>query len=271
MTGDDREGEATVDRGAETGAAPSDDGAAERFLELEAELAADETTTGPGGARPRGLVVDVETVPAEEVPDSYPLAVETDEALALHVDLGDRTTVAYLDWPGAEGIDAESALGRLLAALGLSSDSFADLYGETLLLEREAGHYTVFVPPEPPRGTGGWVLGVAGGIAFNAAVAGLLALGAAGLPVGGLFSVLLVPFLLVNLVAVPYATYRDATYLRTHSDWGQGPPFWAALSMVPGMNVLVGLLYLRSRSRARFLGTEPSLATRLSRAVRGLL
>lgn len=268
MSEDDREGEATVERGEETGR--SSEGAAERFFELEAELAADETAGGADD-RLRGLVVDAETVPAGEVPGSYPLSIETDEALALQVDLGDRTTVAYLDWPGAEGIDAESALGRLLAALGVSADSFADLYGERVLLEREAGHYTVFVPPEPPRGTGNWVLGVAGGIAFNAAVAGLVALAAAGLPVGGLLSALVVPFLLVNLVAVPYATYRDATYLRTHSDWGQGPPFWATLSMVPGVNVLVGLLYLRSRSRARFLGTEPSLATRLSRAVRGLL
>lgn len=274
MSGEDREGEATVERdddGEPRGSAASSGRAAETFLDLEAELAADETAAGAGGDRLRGLVVDAETVPAGAVPDSYPGDVTAGEALALRVDLGDRTTVAYLDWPGREGVDPESALGRLLAALGVPADSFADLYGVPVLLEREAGHHTVFVPPEPPQGTGNWVLGVAGGLAFNAAVAGLVALGAAGLAVGGLLSVLVVPFLLVNFLAVPYATYRDATYVRTHSDWGQGPLFWATLSTVPGLNVLVGLLYLRSRSRARFLDSEPSLATRLVRVVRGLL
>ena len=101
------------------------------------------------------------------------------------------------------------------------------------------------------------------------ATLGLVALAAAGLvPIP---SALLALAALVNFVLLPYATYRDASYLRGHSDWEQGPPFWATLSMVPGLNVLVSALYLRSRRNAWFLGDEPSLSTRLVRRVRGLL
>lgn len=247
---------------------PSPDEAMDRFLELEAELAATDAATEPRDGRPVGLVVGAETVPADAVPDSYPTTVTTESALELRVVLRDseRTTV-YLDWP-EEGVDPESALGRLLAALDIPADDFAELYGETLLLERERGHYTVLLPPEPPRGSGRWVLGVAGGLAFNTAVLGLLGLAAAGVSVGGLLSALLVPFLVVNLLVLPWATYRDATYLRTHSDWSQGPPFWGALSMIPLANVGVSALYLWSRSRARFLGSEPSLSTKIVRTVR---
>lgn len=248
--------------------------AVDAFLELEAELADTEAETGTGlpEERPSGLVVGAETVPAGSVSDAYPLTVTSERALELRVMLrdGGRTTV-YLDWPGEEGVEPDSPLGRLLAALDVPADAFADLYGETLLLEREGEHYTVLLPPEPPRGSGRWELGVVGGLAFNATVLGLFGVAAAGLPVGGVLSALTVPFLLVNLLLLPWATYRDARYLRTHSDWDQGPPFWGTLSMIPVVNVGVSALYLWSRSRARFLGTEPSLGTKFLRAVRGLL
>jgi hypothetical protein len=269
--GDDRKAERTVERDADNDAdavAAGGGAAADSFLELEGELdAADD-----GTAQTKGLVVDAGTVPAGSVPDAHPHDVESGQALQLTLELADdRTVPAYFGWPDGGAVDPESRLGRLLGALEVSADSFADLYGRTLPLERTGGGYAVFVPPEQPRGTGEWSLGVAGGLGFNLAFFGLAALGAAGLPLGGLPSALAIPFLLVNLLIMPYATYRDGTYLRSHSDWGQGPLFWAALSMVPGLNVLVSGLYLRSRARARFLGEEPSLSTRLVRRVRGLL
>ena len=285
MTEDDSEAEAVAERDVEergvgerdvdasdVAADPAPEVAVDAFVELEAELADAEASTGPLDEHPSGLVVGAETVAAGAVPDTYPLTVTTDRALELRLRLrdGGRATV-YLDWPGEEGVAPDSSLGRLLAALGVSADAFADLYGKTLLLEREGEHYAVLLPPEPPHGSGRWELGVVGGLAFNAAVLGLLGLGAAGVPVGGLLSALTVPFLLTNLLLLPWATYRDARYLRAHSDWDQGPPFWGALSMIPVVNVGVGALYLWSRSRARFIGTEPSLGTKLLRTVRGLL
>lgn len=266
MADDDAEAERTVQRTTESATASEE--AADSFLELEGELEADEP---PAADRTTGLVVDAETVPATEVPSSYPLAPTTDAVLALTLDTAAGEMTAYLEWPDDGTVDPDSRLGRLLAAAGVPADTFADLYGRTLLLEREGAHYTVFVPPERPRGTGDWALGVAGGLAFNLAVLGLLGLGAAGLSVGGLLSSLVVPFLLVNFLALPYATYRDARYVRSHSDWAQGPPFWATLSMVPGPNVLVSALYLRSRRAAWFLDDEPSLSTRLVRRVRDLV
>lgn len=271
MADDEREAERTVERTADSAADSAADAerAADAFLELEGELGADDP---PREDPTTGLVVDAETVPAGEVPASYPLDATTDSVLALTVETaGGRTVTDYFEWPDDGTVDPDSRLGRLLAAAGVSADSFADIYGRRLPLERVGDRYTVFVPPERPRGSGDWSLGVAGGLAFNAAVLGLAALGAAGLAVGGLLSALTIPFFVVNLVALPYATYRDATYLRSHSDWGQGPPFWATLSMVPGLNVLVSALYLRSRSKARFLAEEPSLSTRLARRVRDLL
>lgn len=269
MTDSEREAETTRNRAADVGraddAAASPEEAVDGFLDLEAELAApDGATDLRTDGRPSGRVVGAETIPSDAVPDAYPIAIPTETALELRVVLrnGDRTTV-YLDWPGDAGLDPASRLGRLLAALDVSADAFADLYGETLMLEREGRHYTVLVPPEPPRGSGYWELGVAGGLAFNLAVLGLLGLGAAGLPVGGLLGALVLPFAVVNLLVLPWATYRDATYLRTHSDWSQGPPFWGALSLLPVVNVGVSALYLWSRSRARFVGTEPSLTSKV--------
>jgi len=60
-------------------------------------------------------------------------------------------------------------------------------------------------------------------------------------------------FLLVTLVVLPLFTYRDAWYLRTHSDWEGGPAFWATLAMIPGVNLLSTALYLLARGRATYL------------------
>lgn len=265
MVDEEREAEQTVAHTTESTADP--DQAADSFLELEAEL---DVEDAPETGRTTGMVVDAETVPAAEVPASYPVDVTTESVLALTFETAaGREVTAYLEWPDDGVVEPSSRLGRLLAATGVSADTFADLYGRTLRLERTGEHVTVFVPPEQPQGHGDWSLGVAGGLTFNVATLGLVALAAAGLvPIP---SALLALAALVNFVLLPYATYRDASYLRGHSDWEQGPPFWATLSMVPGLNVLVSALYLRSRRNAWFLGDEPSLSTRLVRRVRGLL
>jgi hypothetical protein len=261
---DDDGAERTVTRPTESTAAA--DRTAESFLELEGEL---DDGADPTSGRATGLVVDAATVPAARVPDGYPLRTGVEEALALTLAIDDgRETTAYLAWPTDGTVDPDSNLGRLLAATGVEPDAFADLYGTRLLVERVGEHDTVYVPAVRPQGTGDWALGVAGGLGFNLAFFGLVGLATAGLPLSGVLTPVTVLFLLVNLVLLPYATYRDATYLRSHSDWEQGPPFWAALSMVPGLNVAASALYLRSRARSWFIGEEPSLLTRLRRRVR---
>lgn len=240
------------------------DGAAERFLELESQLDAGPDATGVG------LIVDAERVDAASVPADYPLSGDPTEALALTVEAGDRRVQTYLAWPGGEATvaewrredEADAALSRLLAAMDVE---LGDLYGRRVPVERVDGHLRVVVPSETPRSSGDWGVGVVLGQVLNAGLLGLVGLAAAG---GGGVAPLLVAWLLVSVVWLPYATWKDAWYLRTHSDADEGPAFWATLSALPGPNLLAGLAYLRRRGRARFLGEEPSLWTRLRRRLR---
>jgi hypothetical protein len=87
---------------------------------------------------------------------------------------------------------------------------------------------------------------VVGGLATNLLIVLLVVAG-----LGGVFSVpVVLAWLLANVLGVPAATYLDAWYLRTHSDWGGGPLFWTALAALPGVNVVSSLAYLRERVRA---------------------
>jgi len=241
------DGERTVEREAESDAgvdrarSRSVDEAAESFLDLEAQL------RGTSGATVRGRAVDVEKVPAGDVPAGYPVEIATAEALALRlvVDAADeREVVVYFAWDDGE---ADDRLGRLLALHDIPQHRFADLHGESVLLENEDGYYLPYVPAEGVRGSAAGVYGVAAGLAVNLLAILLVAVG-----LGSLLSSLgvVVGLLAVNVLLMPIATYLDGWYLRTQTDWGQGPAFWALLAMVPGVNILTALLYLNSRRNA---------------------
>ncbi|MFB6192322.1 MAG: hypothetical protein ABEI11_03260 [Haloarculaceae archaeon] len=237
---------------------PDPDAVADSFLDLEAELDRDRAAEDRPG-RTRGLIVDAERIPAEAVPADYPATIEGERPLALTVELpGATRTTVYLPWDAGEGPSVE----WLLDAMGVD---FADLYGRRLPLRRREGAYVPVLPAERPRGSGDWALGIVGSHLLS-----VLALGAV-VTVPGAPLWLLGLWLAATLLAAPYATYRDAWYLRTHSDWTGGPLFWATLSTLPLGNLLVGGVYLRQRARARFLGDEPSLLARAARAVRSWL
>jgi len=234
------------------------DAAAGSFVRLEGELdGVDEASAQR--VRGRALVSDAERVDASVVPEDYPLDIDSEEALALTLDPGAGEATAYLDWPTDGG--SESPLRYLLDA---TDSRLGDLYGEAVFVERTGGHYVVVTPTERPRSSGDWGLGVGGG---HAVAAGLLAL----LPFSGLSLPTVALWLFVTVLWIPYATYRDAWYLRTHSDWTGGPLFWATLSTIPGLNLLVGAAYLRQRARARFFGEEPTLPARAVARVRNWL
>lgn len=241
------EGERTVDREVESDATAdrarsrSVDEAAESFLNLEAQL------RSASGATVRGRAVDVEKVPAADVPDRYPVEITTAEALALRlvVDAADeREVVVYFAWDDGE---ADDRLGRLLALHDIPQHRFADLHGESILLEYDDGYYLPYVPAEGVRGSAAGVYGVAAGLGVN-----LLALLLVVVGLGDLLSSLavIVGLLAVNVFLMPIATYLDGWYLRTQTDWGQGPAFWALLAMIPGLNILTALRYLNSRRNA---------------------
>ena len=234
--------------GPDEGPRRTEDRTAERFLELESALAAGSGATLPDGTVRPARLVDAELVPAADVPEGSPLAPGDGRALVVTLELaGGRTVSAYLDWPEEGDPAEESTLGRLLAGLDVAPERLAELYGRRVLVEVVDGRYRPYLPAEPPRGTGRAVYGVVAG-----AVASVVTLLGLALGVGsGL--VLLVAFLLLTVVVLPFFTYRDAWYLRTNSDWEGGPVFWATLATFPGVNLVSTALYLRGRAGATFL------------------
>jgi hypothetical protein len=234
------------------------DDAAETFLELDDDLDVTPETVATGDTR-RGLVVDAERVDAGSVPAGYPLSATTDRAVALTVDFGDETTTVYLAWPDDD--DDETALTRLLDAMGIE---LRYLHGTAVLVERDDGHDVLVTPDERPRGSD-LKAGVVGGLGVVAGVVGFVA------ATGGLPTAVYLLWLAVTLGWLPYATYRDAWYARTHSDWDGGPVFWATLMFLPFLNLLTGVAYLWSRSRATFFHERPSLLSRVASAVRDWL
>jgi hypothetical protein len=234
------------------------DDAAETFLELDDDLELRAESGATGGPR-RGLVVDADRVDAGSVPAGYPLSATTDRAVALTVDFGGETTTVYLAWP--DDASGETALTRLLDAMDIE---LRDLYGTTVLVERADGHDVLVTPDERPRGSD-LRTGVVGGLGVVAGTVGLLAV------TGGLPPVAYLVWLGVTLGWLPYATYRDAWYARTHSDWAGGPAFWATLMFLPFLNLLTGAAYLWSRSRATFFRERRSLLDRVASTVRDWL
>lgn len=226
--------EATDERPVET--------TAERFLELETELAGAEPTLPDGTVR-SGYIADAALVPVGEVPEGYPVSLGADRALAITIELETgREVPAYLDWPADEGPTADSMLGRLLQTVDLEPEHLADLYGSRVLVTVTDGHYTLYVPDHPPRGSGRTVYGVVlGAVASIGSLIGFVLA-----PSSALFLI----FVLTTLLVLPWLTYRDAWHLRTHSDWDGGPLFWATVAMLPGVNVLSTALYLSQRSSA---------------------
>jgi hypothetical protein len=226
-----------------------EDQVAERFLELEAELKTSPDVTLPDGAIRRGQIVDAHRVPTDEISDGYPVSVGSGQALVLTVDVvGTGKVQTYLDWPSDGEPGAESTLGRLLDSLGVDPDRLASLYGQEVLVEVVDSAYTVYVPSESPRGTDR-TTGIAASLG-----ASLATLVGAAVASGTLSALLLVVFFLVTFVVLPYETYRDGWYLRTHSDWEGGPVFWTVLAMIPLVNVLSTAMYLSGRRNATMFG-----------------
>lgn len=209
---------------------------AEEFLELEATLQRVEGTEGsPSETQTIGTVTAARRVSVVGVPDSYPEPIGTPAALALdlRLDSGRETTV-YAEWP--EVFTVETPLARLLASLDLSPDSFADLNGAAVPIERVDGRYVLDIPASTTTGRSHrWVYAV---------VACLVAWGAIWLanPHGGL--------ILLAWTLLPVVTYFDLMYVREASEWNPRRYLWPLLMAIWVVNVPAGLVYLYKRVRA---------------------
>jgi len=226
------EGTGTPERAAVESAATS-------FLEVEREL-----DGMVEGMQVRGQAVDVDRIPASEVPDGFPYEITTEDALAMTFELEDgaRTATTYFGWPGEE---TDERLGRLLQLREVPIDRFADFHGDEILLEVEAGHFVPVLPDEERRGDARAYYGVVAGFAtlLFPFIAWMFGGG-----VGG--AAFLALFVLVHLVVLPVSIYLDAWHLRTTTNWDGGPLFWAFFAMIPGLNVMTTAAYLVLRQNA---------------------
>ncbi|WP_226023456.1 hypothetical protein [Halomicrobium salinisoli] len=237
----------------DTGAAPSEpsdgidrtaedrdaDGAAASFVDVEREM-----QSPPGEERTWGRAVDVDRVPIAAVPDNYPELIRSETALALTVAVegdDDRTAVLYFEWPGDGSAER---LERLLSLLGIEPEQFADLHGKAIGLRRTHRHVTAAVPDEDLRGRRLGVGGILASVAVTVGVYGIEPLSPPGF---------LVPLVFLGLFVLPLATYLDAWYLRTRTDWDSTPAGWAVLMLLPGLNLVAALGYLWTRSRTTTL------------------
>jgi len=217
------------------------DRAAESFVEIEQEL-----ERVPDGTLARGQAVDVERVPAAEVPGDFPFEITTADALCLELSTRESTgTVVetYFEWPES---GTDERLGRLLALHDIPA--FADLQGTELRLRAENGHWIPVVPDEQPRGDDRAFYGIVAGLAPSIAIA-LFSFFGLGSVVGT--SAFLVLWLVCTFVVLPASIYLDAWHLRTTTDWSGGPLFWALFSMIPPLSVVVAPYYLIMRENAQ--------------------
>ncbi|WP_135665915.1 hypothetical protein [Halorhabdus rudnickae] len=70
---------------------------------------------------------------------------------------------------------------------------------------------------------------------------------------------------------LPALVYKDAWYVRTHSDWDGGPAYWALFAALPFLNLGTIGLYFWRRSRARFFDKQCSMTGSIAAKVRSLL
>jgi hypothetical protein len=226
----------------------------------DSEASADETETTdsdeaetpelPDGLRLYGDVVAVERVPATEVPDTFPVAVWTDEALVLEFEFQryDDRARTYFSLPET---DPDDRLATLLDVQGVTEPE--ELAGGRVLLDIEDGYPTPVSREGGRRGDHRALYGVFLGVFPSF----LVALGSFFGFADALFSMAyLGVYVVCTFLILPVSVYVDALYLRSTTDWQGGPLRWALLSVVPALYVLVVPYYLITRENARPLAVD---------------
>lgn len=201
--------------------------------------------TLPEGSKLRGEVVEVTQVAASAVPADFPADIAGDAlALTLEIDHTEGQAMTYFTWPDA---GTDDRLERLLGLRAFGPDRVTDLQGEQMLLAVESGHVVPVLPDEAPRGDERAYAGILVGLLPSLLIflGGLLGAGDA------LFTQAFVAVWVVGtFLVLPVSLYLDAWNLRTTTDWRGRPLLWAALSVVPAVNVMAVPAYLVLRQSA---------------------
>ena len=211
-----------------------------------------ETATAPEGLRLYGEIVAVERISAETVPETFPVAIWTDETLAVELEFSgyDGRERTYFSLPET---DEDDRLATLLASNEVTDPD--ELVGRRVLVDVEAGHPVLVARETGRRGDSRAFYGVLAGIAPSFVFTLLSFFGLADATLS------LVPFvlyLLCTFVLLPPSLYIDAWYLRTTTDWEGRPHRWALLSLVPVLNIAVVPYYLITRENSRPLAPDPA-------------
>lgn len=218
----------------------------EEFVELEAELAGSET--GASGSYDRGYVADAAKVPAERVPEDYPVGIETTQALRIAVDAGGEEVPVFLEWPG-EGEQSDH-VGRLLDALDREPDEFASIYGDEIALTERDGWHGIDAE-ETAALHGGQAVGADASLrrprrlVLATVIASVLGVTLAGL--GGALGAVGALLQTVAMFGMPLAVYKDAGHVDEAIDWDRTTGLWVVGAFVPVVNAVVGSLYLVDR------------------------
>lgn len=231
----------------ENGAAVSDEEAADSDGDSGGES---ESAPLPEGLRLYGEVAGVERVPTSAVPETFPVAIWTDEALALRFEFPSQDSRAstYFSLPDT---DEDDRLATLLDIHGVSDPE--DLAGEQTLVDIEESHPMPVSRESERRGDQRAFYGVLAGIGPSFLFTLLSFFGLAG---AVLSTVPFALYLLCTFVLLPPSLYIDAWHLRTTTDWEGRPLRWGALALVPIVNIAVVPYYLISRENARPLALD---------------
>ncbi len=229
--------------------------------QLRTDGSGDSTTTEVAdaglrdGMHLRADVLAVERVAQSAVPDDFPVAIWTDEALALRIELPyySMEATTYFSLPDT---DPDDRLTDLLSLHNATEPE--ELEGVGMLVEVRDGHCLPFLPEEDSRGDPRGFYGVFIGLAPSIA---LTVLPFFGLDVAITTPVFFAIFAICTFVILPLSIYLDGWYLRTASNWRGSPRKLALLSIIPPLYIIVAPYYLFTRENALPLVFEsPSYA-----------
>lgn len=204
----------------------------------------------PEGYRVRAVVTGVERVPGSVVPESFPIAIWTDEALALdlRIPYSGAETRTYFSLPETAPDD------RLKAFMDRQGVAIPDaLEGAGLVVDIRDGHAIPLIEPER-RGDARGIYGILAGLTPSIAITLLPFFGLGEAVSSSLFFGL---FLVGTFIVLPISLYLDAWHLKTSSDWDGTPFKLAVLAIIPPLYIIVAPYYLIKRENAMPLAFEP--------------
>lgn len=232
------------------------------FLELEEELSAGTRTTQ---TYEEGNIARANKIPTGDVPEGYPIPIETEQALRLDITVnGNEEVVTFLEWPGAG--EQSDHVEQLLGALGHEMSEFADIYGDRVALDSKDGWHGIdaerttalrkeeqanaFGGAQKPGTTDTTNSDESLDTTRNLLV-GAVALGAAGAAGVSLTNSVISTYgalaTLFAWIAIPAGIYLDASRVKSVRSWSPKTAGWVAGGLVPMFNVSFGVAYLLNR------------------------